>query len=103
MKIILRGRNGGKTMEILKIADKKNGHIVVMTQARAENLKRDAKRLGFDINPPQTIFGLHQSKGSKIPYEEKVHIDDIVQCVQILINRGIDSVSINGGIFDNDN
>ena len=52
MKIITRGRGGGKTVELIKLADGHNGYIVCHDNNECTRVFWEAKRLGFNINFP---------------------------------------------------
>lgn len=53
-ELIVRGRQGGKTTELIRRSAESGGYIVCTDQQRAGQIARQAKDLGLDIPFPLT-------------------------------------------------
>lgn len=97
MKVICGDRRTGKTTELLKLADNRNGHIVSASRRMAKITYERAKREGYDINPPLTpwdVFGDDEgwTNGMEI---DKIYIDDLDRIIQYMSRYKIGAVTIN--------
>lgn len=54
IKVIARGRNTGKTIELIKHSAETGAYIVCQSEQQASHLQRQARELGFDIPFPLT-------------------------------------------------
>lgn len=76
MRVINLRRGEGKTTEIIKAADKKNGTIVCHTETDVRSIKKRAREMGCEINNPVSYFDLIEGRlnGKGI---RDIHIDNI--------------------------
>lgn len=76
MKIIHRPRTGGKTTELIKMADGKKGYIVCHSVIEAMRVFTLAEDLGANINMPITheefLDGQYHGKGVQLVYIDNV-------------------------------
>ena len=100
MKIIAGGRRTGKTTQLLKEVEKRDGIIITSSKMRAQQLFNMARDLGIDIRMPISLFDLKRSKltGSMIT---NMFVDDAEYVLEHLLSdmtcgRGhIEAITIN--------
>lgn len=55
MKVVLRGRGGGKTTELIRISARTNSYIVAMSRDEAGRIFAQAQAMGLNIPYPITF------------------------------------------------
>ena len=86
MKIIIGGRQTGKTTQLIKEAAKKDGVIVTNSSARANQLFWEARELGLDIRMPITLYDIMRT-GLAGSFITSLYIDDAEKTLEALIAR----------------
>ena len=83
MKVIYRPRQAGKTLELIKIAEKDNLYIVCPNRSQVYHIAELAKKIGLVIPFPLTW----QELIDKQYYSKTINgflIDNLDQCIQTL-------------------
>jgi hypothetical protein len=90
MEVIIKPRRSGKTVELIKIANKEWKYIVCPDRQRAENIVKTANKLGLDIPYPIVTNELPL----KSPFVESVLVDDADEVLRRLIGKDIKTITI---------
>ena len=93
MKIILRPERGGKTTELIRCANGKNGYIVCMDRVESHRVMQRAQDIGCDINFPITFdeFLSHRYYSAGI---RKFFIDNVDVLLDTISNVPIDMITM---------
>ena len=92
-KVVLRGRGGGKTVELIKQCAEKGGYIVVPTRVNAEYVQYMVQQLGLADKVPFPITYTELLNGSFSPaYCSPLWFDN----VELLLQRLGRGASIGG-------
>lgn len=85
MEIIYKGRQQGKTAELIKRSAKTGAYIVVPSRNHALNVVRQAQEMGYENMPfPITIEEVIRY-GFRGTYIKKVLVDDVDLIIQQLL------------------
>lgn len=96
MQVICRGRQGGKTIEAIKLAAKTWSYIVCVNRQEADRVFNVSQGLGIDIPNPITIKDFI----GKQYYARGIRgfiIDNADMCLQSLTNVPINCITVTGG------
>ena len=92
MKIIVRPRQMGKTSELIRLAEKKDGVIVCLKMDTAKNIDRLAMKMGIKIRPSTTYGCLVDIKGPFIID----NADCILRTLLKLTSSNVAGLAMNG-------
>jgi len=85
MEIIYKGRQQGKTAELIKWSAENQTYIVVANRNAAQNVARQAQEMGYENMPfPITIEEVVRY-GFRGTYIKKVLVDDVDLIIQQLL------------------
>ena len=66
MNYIIGGRRTGKTTKLIKYAAENNGLIITNDERRVKEIEDIAKKLGYTIQKPVTIYELKQKSAGRV-------------------------------------
>lgn len=93
MKAIIKSRGNGKTTDLIKLADNRNGYIICSLRSRADQIMRQAYDMECNINFPISFREFEEGS-----YHDagigKFYIDDADQFLQYLTPVPIEAITI---------
>ena len=93
MKKILLPRQGGKTSQLIEMADNYNGYIICPSVERIRNVLEQADRMGKKINPPITFRGFMRGQYCK-GLRAKIFIDDLDDVLSCIFEIPIEAITM---------
>jgi hypothetical protein len=99
MKIIVKPRLGGKTTELIRLADKHNGYIICRDRNEAGRVANAASDMGHVINFPITFDEFQRTKYYAIGIR-KIFIDNADLLIQSMTSVPIAAITVTGGAGD---
>jgi len=91
---IIKPRGMGKSLDLIKIAEKSNSYIIVPTRNHALNLMKLAEKHGHKILFPIT-FDEYMRYGMKGSYVKRILIDDADIILQMLFRDvAVDAITM---------
>ena len=95
MRVIVRGRQQGKTVDIIRAAADYNGYIVCCSFAECSRVFYVAKELGVDIHFPISFSEFVDGRFG--PFVKEFHIDNVDMLLQQFARFvPIGTVTLNG-------
>lgn len=94
MITVIRGRRGGKTTELIKMAHKRGGVIICHNRIAVDYIYRQALELMMPIREPitfQQFISGNAFYGDKV---EEVYIDELLLCLQQVSRPIVHAVSL---------
>lgn len=101
MKLIIGGRQTGKTTELIKHSAETGNYILVPNMNHAKNIAYQARSMGFDIPYPVTLSEMRNNNkfiGSSIR-RDGILVDDL----DLVIRQLFDGIEINEATVNNEN
>lgn len=96
MKVVMLPRQGGKTTQMLQLAQETFSYIVCPTMADVERLWALAREM--ELNIPQPISWVEFTSGRYRPAGIKGFlIDDVDRCLQGMTRVDIKAITLTGG------
>ena len=96
MKVILKARNAGKTIELIKLSAKNGGYIICRSMEEASGIQKTAIKMGLSIPFPiswdEFIKKRYYAKGIKSFLIDNA--DDLLQ--ELCKNIKLEAITLNG-------
>ena len=83
MRIINKGRGGGKTLQLLYTSELTGYRIICSNQQQVEYLKRQAEKLGLDIPEPMSYVSYGSVRGL---HDDKILVDNVEQMLDRILS-----------------
>lgn len=96
MKIVITGRQGGKTLQLLAAAHGKNGYIVCKDKRAVDWTYAQAQDLGLDIRFPITHEDLLDREALRGSCIKSLIIDDADVLIQRLCRFPVEAIAMTG-------
>jgi hypothetical protein len=95
MKIIVKSRLGGKTTELIMLADKRNGYIICKDRNEAGRVANVARDMKHSINFPITFDVFQRTKYYAMGIQ-KFFIDNADLLLQSMTSIPIAAITVTG-------
>lgn len=89
MERIIRGRQNGKTTELIKRSAESGIYILTVNRARARIIANQAHDMGYDIPYPVSVSDYMRSNGFRGSFIKKIYIDDADDVLKSIFNTVI--------------
>lgn len=91
MQIVLKPRQSGKTMDMIKAADGHDGYIVCISHQEAVRVSRLAREWGYEINFPLTI---DEFVHGSYPIKTSLYLDNADMLLQSIAKVPIKAITL---------
>lgn len=89
MEVIVKGRQKGKTTELIKKSAETGYYILTENRNRAVSIADLAQEMGYKIPFPTTVFEYQRSHGFRGSYIKNIYIDDADAILKSMFSRVI--------------
>lgn len=87
MKVLIRPRQRGKTAELIKESYENQTYILTLNRKRADNINRQAERMGLHIPNPVTLEDYKRTNGFQGSFIKEILIDDADDILKEIFRR----------------
>lgn len=103
MEVIVKGRQKGKTTELIKKSAETGYYILTENRNRAVSIADLAQEMGYKIPFPTTVFEYQRSHGFRGSYIKNIYIDDADAILKSMFSRVIiEAVTMTTQLQDDD-